>query len=439
MALGRQTAIHEQVLNTQSTEELMGLYEDWAADYDRDVNENWGYSGLIGRCIGCGNVEADGARILDAGCGTGLVAVALAQGGFTHIDGIDYSQAMLGEAAKKGVYQTLSQMNMNEALPIAAGTYGGVTCVGTFTSAHVIPEALNELVRVTRDGGTVCCTVRDEYWRETHFADVLNSIVSSGRAQLQQLCDLMSTLKSRSAKWSCLRLNNQIEPVRNVMTRQREREDRMHVMNNGTEAASLQTLRDVLSGRESVVPSWIGARYCRAWEERRRWHFQVALGQVEIPPGQIRLMFNENPYGPSPKALAEVAKILPMTAYYPGEIENDLMSLFMERHNLDRDQVFLASGSNEGLQAAMMAFGKRGKVISPALTYSDHLLYAEKLGVEVQRIRDDMAIDLEAMARAVDDAVAWSISAIPTTRPGWPSTVTNCEASAASSRPGCRS
>ena len=119
-------------------------------------------------------------------------------------------------------------------------------------------------------------------------------------------------------------------------------------------------------------------------------------------------MFNENPYGPSPKALAEVAKILPMTAYYPGEIENDLMSLFMERHNLDRDQVFLASGSNEGLQAAMMAFGKRGKVISPALTYSDHLLYAEKLGVEVQRIplRDDMAIDLEAMARAVDDAVS---------------------------------
>ena len=131
-------------------------------------------------------------------------------------------------------------------------------------------------------------------------------------------------------------------------------------------------------------------------------------GQVEIPSGQIRLNFNENPYGPSPKALAEVAKILPMTAYYPGEIENDLISLFMNRHSLDRDQVFLASGSNEGLQAAMMAFGKRGKVISPALTYSDHLIFAEKLGVEVQRItlREDMAIDLEAIARAVDNSVS---------------------------------
>jgi len=184
----------------------------------------------------------------------------------------------------------------------------------------------------------------------------------------------------------------------------------MHVMDKGTEAASLQSLRNVLSGRRKrcpvvdrrqVLQGLLGGAAALALP-------RLALGQVEIPPGQIRLMFNENPYGPSPKALAEVAKILPMTAYYPGEIENDLMALFMERHNLDRDQVFLASGSNEGLQAAMMAFGKRGKVISPALTYSDHLLYAEKLGVEVQRIplRDDMAIDLEAMARAVNDSVS---------------------------------
>lgn len=184
----------------------------------------------------------------------------------------------------------------------------------------------------------------------------------------------------------------------------------MRVMDNGTETESLQTLRDALSGRRGrcpvvdrrqVLQGLLGGAAALAIP-------RLTLGQVEIPRGQIRLMFNENPYGPSPKALTEVAKILPMTAYYPGEIENDLMSLFIERHSLDRDQVFLASGSNEGLQAAMMAFGKRGKVISPALTYSDHLLYAEKLGVEVQRIplRDDMAIDLEAMARVVDDSVS---------------------------------
>ncbi len=134
----------------------------------------------------------------------------------------------------------------------------------------------------------------------------------------------------------------------------------------------------------------------------------ASVAQIEIPPGQIRLIFNENPYGPSPKALAEVARILPLTAYYPDDIEGELIALLMERLQLDRSQMFLASGSNEGLQAAMLAFGKQGKVLSPSLTYSDHLLYAENLGVEVERVplRDDMAIDLDAIARAVDDSVS---------------------------------
>ena len=133
----------------------------------------------------------------------------------------------------------------------------------------------------------------------------------------------------------------------------------------------------------------------------------ITLSQIDIPAGQIRLVFNENPYGPSPKALEAVAKILPKTAYYPGAIEQDLPALFVKRHRLNSDQVFLASGSNEGLQAAMMAFGKQGKVISPSLTYSDHLAYAERLGIAVERIplREDMSIDLDAMARAVDDTV----------------------------------
>ena len=133
----------------------------------------------------------------------------------------------------------------------------------------------------------------------------------------------------------------------------------------------------------------------------------ITLSQIDIPAGQIRLVFNENPYGPSPKALEAVAKILPKTAYYPGKIEQDLPALFVGRRRLNPDQVFLASGSNEGLQAAMMAFGKQGKVISPSLTYSDHLAYAERLGIAVERIplREDMSIDLDAMARAVDDTV----------------------------------
>ena len=74
----------------------MGFYEDWAADFDRDVNQTWGHSGPDRTLHWLRRHEdANVTRILDAGCGTGLVAVALKQGGFTYIDGIDYSQAML--------------------------------------------------------------------------------------------------------------------------------------------------------------------------------------------------------------------------------------------------------------------------------------------------------------------------------------------------------
>ena len=184
-----------------------------------------------------------------------------------------------------------------------------------------------------------------------------------------------------------------------------------------TEPAAEETQPEALASAMALLPG--RAKGVSSFNRRRALQGLVmgtaglalsplTMGQVEIPPGQIRLMFNENPYGPSPKALAEVAKILPMTAYYPGAIEDDLMGLFMARNQIDREQVFLASGSNEGLQAAMMAFGKHGKVISPTLTYSDHLHYAEKLGVAVHRVplREDMAIDLEAVARAVDDSIS---------------------------------
>ena len=35
-----------------------------------------------------------------------------------------------------------------------------------------------------------------------------------------------------------------------------------------------------------------------------------SFAQYVIPDGQVRLVFNENPYGPSPKALAAVKDIL---------------------------------------------------------------------------------------------------------------------------------
>lgn len=120
--------------------------------------------------------------------------------------------------------------------------------------------------------------------------------------------------------------------------------------------------------------------------------------------GVVRLRANENPYGPGARALEAAAAAADQGAYYPGPIEEDLLGLIAARHGLSLEHMVLASGSNEALCAAAVAFGRDGALVVPALTYSPHLRYAAKLGVEMRSVplRDDMGIDLAAMRRAVD-------------------------------------
>ena len=152
-----------------------------------------------------------------------------------------------------------------------------------------------------------------------------------------------------------------------------------------------------------------------------------SLAQYVIPDGQVRLVFNENPYGPSPKALAAVKDILSLSAYYPDSptdypIRDNLFDAISSKHQLMHDNLFVSSGSNEGLQAALMAYGQDGAVLTPALTYNDHLGYAERLGVSIVRVplRDDLQVDLDAMAARVDESIGVVYLANPNNPTGVP-------------------
>jgi len=133
-----------------------------------------------------------------------------------------------------------------------------------------------------------------------------------------------------------------------------------------------------------------------------------AFAQYGPIPGKILLRFNENPYGPSAKGLKAGAEAAAVGAYYPDSIETDLQATIAKRHGVSMDNMVLSSGSNEALQAAMVAYGKQGKVVMPSLTYSGHVNYAKRMGVEISQVPldDEMSIDLDAMAAAVDDTVS---------------------------------
>jgi len=135
----------------------------------------------------------------------------------------------------------------------------------------------------------------------------------------------------------------------------------------------------------------------------------AVLAQMVGPPhGVIRLTSNENPYGPSPAALAAATEASARGAYYPGKISGDLARVIAAREGIGADGVTLSSGSNEALCAAAMAWGREGRVLAPALTYDLHLGYAQRNGVEVATVPldPDMGINLDRLARAVDDSVS---------------------------------
>ena len=99
-------------------------------------------------------------KILDAGCGTGLVGIELKKCGYSNIDGVDFSQNMLN-LIPKNIYRKIENVDLNNPLKFNTNTYDMITCVGTFTYGHVKPHALDELIRITKNRGFICFTINE--------------------------------------------------------------------------------------------------------------------------------------------------------------------------------------------------------------------------------------------------------------------------------------
>ena len=177
--------IHDRVLQAADKGDLASAYSEWASTYDADLVDEMGYRAFsIASDLLIDQLQSSGARILDAGCGTGLVGSYLTRAGYASIDGLDYSADMLAQAQAKSVYTNLLQGDMTTTLAIPDDCYDAVICVGTFTLGHVGPGALGELVRVTRPGGYVCFTVRDAAWLQHEYARHIDELSDEGLWEL---------------------------------------------------------------------------------------------------------------------------------------------------------------------------------------------------------------------------------------------------------------
>ena len=156
------------IYDIDKSEEIINYYKKWAENFDDDMLE-WDYQAPeIASKLLDSYLNDKNAKILDAGCGTGLVGQILKKLGHQNIDGIDFSQAML-DKIPNNLYKTLKKFDLNKKININMLTYDSIICVGTFTYGHVRPHALSELIRITKVNGYICFTVNEGVYEKYGF------------------------------------------------------------------------------------------------------------------------------------------------------------------------------------------------------------------------------------------------------------------------------
>ena len=158
------------IYKLKAGKEVEDYYDEWTVEnkYDKDMVD-WKYSGpqetvnLFKKY----NFKKE-IKILDAGCGTGLVGVELKKNGYLNLDGADFSQKML-DLVPKNIYVNLFKIDLNQKVNIKDDTYDGITCVGTFTFGHVNPPALDEMIRICKNGSSICFTINIGIYEEYGF------------------------------------------------------------------------------------------------------------------------------------------------------------------------------------------------------------------------------------------------------------------------------
>ena len=163
---------------SKNEEQLLGVYKDWALLYDKDNDD------LLGTVSQPNTVQIFHEyikdcklKIIDVGCGTGLVGLELQNLGFSNFDGIDISQEMIDIAQGRG-YSSLFLGNLNKSLPITSNSYDAALCVGVFTHGHVGPERFSELVRIVKTQGIICFTINEDVYESYGFDIAIKNLES---------------------------------------------------------------------------------------------------------------------------------------------------------------------------------------------------------------------------------------------------------------------
>ena len=163
--------------SVKTPEDNIKLYKVWASSYDDDFAKKNDYRSpvLISNYYDKYSNKND-VPVLDVGAGTGLIAEVMNKKSTIDIDAIDISPEMLESAKSKNCYNKLIEADLTKNLDIDNNYYGAIVSAGTFTHGHIGPNALDELLRVTKPSGLFVITIHSKVYVNQNFEQKFQDI-----------------------------------------------------------------------------------------------------------------------------------------------------------------------------------------------------------------------------------------------------------------------
>lgn len=128
---------------------------------------------------------------------------------------------------------------------------------------------------------------------------------------------------------------------------------------------------------------------------------ELGLNEKDI----VKLASNENPVGPSPKALAAIQGELEELTRYPDGAGFELKKVLCEKLNIQPEQITLGNGSSDILDFITRVFVNDGdNIVVSQHAFAIYGLVAKMVGAEtIAAPAKNFAHDLDAMLAAIND------------------------------------
>ena len=129
----------------------------------------------------------------------------------------------------------------------------------------------------------------------------------------------------------------------------------------------------------------------------------------------VQLGMNENPFGPSPKAVEAARKYMDKVAPYPDDSGYFLRKKLAAHYKISMDELIISSGSSDILAMAYHAvFAPGAEVLTGTASFVVYYQLADMLNMPIVRVpMKDHGFDLEAMAERLTPATRLIVIANP--------------------------